>query len=99
MKSFFKSSSLAAVLSALAIAGTVRGNATEADALETVGRAGENRVVLPVNQVLTPAGIQVELPGLRPQVLALSPDRKLLATSGKTRELIIIDPITGAIFQ
>ena len=41
---------------------------------ETVGRRGANRTVLPVNQVVTPLGVQVELPGLRPQALALSPD-------------------------
>ena len=66
---------------------------------EPVGRAGTNRIVLPVNQVVTPLGIQVELPGLRPQTLALSPDRKLLAVSGKTSELLIIDPATGVIRQ
>ena len=50
---------------------------------EAVGRDGTNRVVLPVNQVITPAGTQIELHGLRPQVLALSPDGKILVTSGK----------------
>jgi hypothetical protein len=49
---------------------------------EMVGRRGENRTVLPVNQVVTPAGVQVELPGLRPQALALSPDGRLLVTAG-----------------
>lgn len=58
-----------------------------------------NGVLVPVNQVLTPAGIQVELPGLRPQVLALSPDGSFLATSGKTPELITVHPVTGAILQ
>jgi len=52
-----------------------------------------------VHQVLTPRGIQVELPGLRPQGLALSPNGRLLATSGKTQELILLDPQTGAIKQ
>ncbi|HUA67886.1 MAG TPA: hypothetical protein VMA13_05000, partial [Candidatus Saccharimonadales bacterium] len=33
---------------------------------EAVGRAGADRVVLPVNQVITPAGTQIELHGLRP---------------------------------
>ena len=64
-----------------------------------VGRVGANRVVTPVNQVLTPAGRQVELPGLRPQVIALSPDGRLLATAGKTRELIILDAASGSIRQ
>jgi YVTN family beta-propeller protein len=66
---------------------------------ERVGMAGENRTVLPVNQVLVPAGRQIPLPGLRPQALALSPDGRLLAVSGKTSELLIIDPAHGTIAQ
>jgi DNA-binding beta-propeller fold protein YncE len=66
---------------------------------ETVGRKPDGRTVLPVNQVVTPEGRQVELPGLRPQVLALSPDGSILLTSGKTSELLVIDPSTGAIRQ
>ena len=54
---------------------------------------------LPVSQIITPAGIQVELPGLRPQVLALSPDGRLLITSGKTHEIVVVDPETGEIKQ
>ena len=69
------------------------------DALEQVGRKDSHRTVLPVNQVVTPLGRQVDLPGLRPQGLALSPDGKLLVTSGKTSELIVIDPSTGEIRQ
>ena len=42
------------------------------------------RVVLPINQVLTPAGRQVELPLMRPQVIKLSPDGNIIITSGKT---------------
>jgi YVTN family beta-propeller protein len=66
---------------------------------EQVGAAGENRTVLPVNQVLVPAGTQIPLPGLRSQALALSPNNQLLAASGKTHELIIIDPALGTIAQ
>src|SRR6059058_1538946 len=65
---------------------------------ETVGRK-PGRIVLPVNQTVTPIGIQVELPGLRPQGLALSPDGRILVTSGKTSELIVVDPASGAILQ
>jgi len=54
---------------------------------------------VPVNQAVTPAGIQVELAGLRPQVLALSPDGRLLVTSGKTHELVVVDPASGEIRQ
>lgn len=66
---------------------------------ETVGRKAGSRTVLPVNQQVTPLGIQVDLPELRPQALALSPDGKLLAVSGKTSELLILDPASGAIRQ
>ncbi len=66
---------------------------------ETVGRRGDGRTVLPVNQVVTPVGRQVELPGLRPQALALSPDGRLLLTAGKTAELVVVDPGTGAVRQ
>jgi DNA-binding beta-propeller fold protein YncE len=66
---------------------------------EHVGRLSTNRFYTPVNQVLTPAGLQVDLPGLRPQALALSPDRKLLVTSGKSHELVVIDPVSGQIRQ
>jgi len=63
----------------------------------TVGPAGPNRTVVPTNQVVRPAGMQIPLPGLRPQALALSPDGRLLAVSGKTSELVILDPATGEI--
>ncbi len=66
---------------------------------EHVGRVGANRTVTPVNQALTPAGKIIELPGLRPQALALSPDGRLLVTSGKTSELVVIDPASGEIRQ
>ena len=66
---------------------------------EPVGYLGENRYILPVSQILTPVGKQVELPGLRPQVLALSPDGEILLTSGKTSEVVVIDPVSGEIIQ
>ncbi len=66
---------------------------------ETVGEVSPQRYVTPVHQVLTPRGLQVELPGLRPQGLALSPNGRLLATSGKTQELILLDPQSGQIKQ
>jgi len=65
---------------------------------ETVGH-GTNGVVTPVNQRLTPAGTQLELPGLRPEALALSPNGKLLVTSGLTHELLVLNPATGRILQ
>jgi YVTN family beta-propeller protein len=66
---------------------------------EIVGRLGTNRWLTPVNQIITPAGRQVPLPGLRPQMLALSPDGRLLVTSGRTAEVVVVDPVTGEIRQ
>lgn len=66
---------------------------------EHVGRAGPGRAMTPVNQVLTPLGRLVELPGLRPQGLALSPDGRILVVSGKTSELVVVDPLAGTIKQ
>src|ERR1041384_6098486 len=74
--------------------------AQESESLtETVGPQNPNHIVVPVNQVLSPEGIQVELPGFRPQVLALSPDGKILATSGKAPEVALVDPFDGKILQ
>lgn len=53
----------------------------------------------PVNQIVTPAGQLLELPGMRPQALALSPDGKLLVTAGLTHELLVVNPVTGKIIQ
>jgi YVTN family beta-propeller protein len=64
-----------------------------------VGRHQSDRVVTPVNQIVTPYGLQVELPGLRPQAIALSPDGRLLVTSGKTSELVVLDPVNGRVRQ
>ncbi|MFM8537306.1 MAG: hypothetical protein ACKOES_04435 [Planctomycetaceae bacterium] len=52
------------------------------DPTERVGTSAAGRTVTPVNQVVTPVGRQVPLPGLRPQALALSPDGRLLVTAG-----------------
>ena len=76
-------------------AGLVLSASARAGDVETVGRHDNGRVVLPVNQVLTPTGRQIELPGLRAQALALSPDGKLLAVSGLTSEIVTLDPATG----
>ncbi len=83
----------------LIIAFAVRAEDADDDATAPVGPGDRSRIVLPVSQILTPAGRQVNLPGMRPQVLALSPDGQLLATSGKTNELVLIDPVTAAELQ
>jgi YVTN family beta-propeller protein len=66
---------------------------------EPVARLPGGRIMTPVNQVLTPFGRQVELPDMRPQALALSPDRQILVTAGKTAEVVVISPTSGNILQ
>ncbi|WP_165246456.1 bifunctional YncE family protein/alkaline phosphatase family protein [Paludisphaera soli] len=66
---------------------------------DLVGRWRDDVIVTPVNQLLTPYGRQVELAGLRPQALALSPDGKRLLVSGKTSEVLVIDLDEGKVVQ
>jgi DNA-binding beta-propeller fold protein YncE len=63
-----------------------------------VGRTG-SQLITPVNQIVEPAGRFIDLPGLRPQTIALSPNGKLLAVAGKTSEVLILNPQTGEIIQ
>jgi YVTN family beta-propeller protein len=65
---------------------------------EIVGRSA-NGLVTPANQLVTPAGTQLELPGIRPNALALSSDGKILVTAGLTHELVVVHPATGKILQ
>jgi YVTN family beta-propeller protein len=60
--------------------------------------AGEDALT-PTGQRLTPAGRQVELPGMRPQALALSPNGRWLAAAGKKSSLAVIDPASGRVVQ
>jgi WD40 repeat protein len=60
----------------------------------TVGRTADG-LMTPVNQVVTPAGTSIDLPGIRPQALALSPNGKLLVTAGLTHELIVLNLADG----
>lgn len=66
--------------------------------VDIVGRTAEITRT-PVNQLLTPYGKQLQLPGLRPQALALSHNHKWLAVSGKTSDLLIINPETNEVTQ
>jgi YVTN family beta-propeller protein len=62
-----------------------------------VGRQPNGQIVVPTNQVLNPAGFQVEFPG-RPTDLALSPDGNLLAVLNNA-SLVIIRINDRAIMQ
>jgi YVTN family beta-propeller protein len=88
-------------LVAFALAGCTANREAQHEVSTTafVGQIGTNRFYTPANQLLTPVGVQVELPGMRPQALALSPDGKLLVTAGKTHDLVVIDPATGGVQQ
>jgi DNA-binding beta-propeller fold protein YncE len=66
---------------------------------EQVGRAVDGRIVTPVNQLITPFGRQIDLPGMRPQAVAISPDGKLIVVAGNLSELIVIDPVDARVRQ
>ncbi|MEZ5979357.1 MAG: bifunctional YncE family protein/alkaline phosphatase family protein [Planctomycetota bacterium] len=66
---------------------------------DRVGAQGGGAFATPVNQVLTPLGRLVELPGSRPTVLAYTPDGRSLVTSGKSHDLVVIDPATGEVTE
>jgi YVTN family beta-propeller protein len=86
-----------ALLFLLVLAGSCR--TRDYSSTEPVGKISPRRYITPVHQVLTPVGIQVELPGMRPQAVALSPDGRLLVASGKTQKLVVIDPQNGQVKQ
>lgn len=62
-----------------------------------VGRRSQGQQQTPVNQILTPHGRQLDLPGMRPQAMALAHNGKWLAVSGKTNQLLIVDPESGTV--
>jgi len=66
---------------------------------EVVGRIGTNMFYTPANQILTPAGKQVQLAGMRPQALALGRNGQLYVAAARAHELIVVDPATGKILQ
>jgi YVTN family beta-propeller protein len=66
---------------------------------EQARRISADRIVTPVNQIVEPTGRQMDLKGLRPQGLALSPNGRILVTSGKTHDLIVIDPVDAKVIQ
>lgn len=65
---------------------------------QAVGRISAG-LATPINQIVTPAGTQVQLRGVRPNAMALSPDGRLIVISGLKSELIAIDPVSGDILQ
>ena len=70
--------------------------APSAAQVEKVGKVGDNRWLLPTGQIIAPAGRQIDLPTIRPQALTLSPNGKLLAVGGSSKDILIFDAATGA---
>ncbi len=66
-----------------------------APAVEKVGKIAEGKWLLPTGQTITPAGRQIDLPGIRPQALTLSPNGKYLAVAGSSKDVLIFDAATG----
>ena len=74
------------VVELASIHSTCRGQSSaelELSTCETVGEIGTNRYYTPVNQVLTPAGIQVELPGMRPSSSHFGSGREFKRAGGR----------------
>jgi YVTN family beta-propeller protein len=95
-----QSAFLSIVVAAAAVSlGAAQDPADDFSSRQPATRAEGDRAVTPVNQIVDPAGRQVYLPKLRPQALALSPDGRILVTSGKTHELIVIDPVSAQVLQ
>ncbi len=66
---------------------------------EPVGPSAEaNQFTTPDNHRLAPAGKLIDLPGARPQGVALSPDGRLLVVGGG-KYLTVIDPTKGEIIE
>ena len=86
------------IISFVCLSATLLSGCVRSEGKNTFAVVNANGISVPVNQVLTPAGIQVELTGARPQVIAVSPDCKLLATTARN-ELLLLNPQTGQILQ
>ncbi|HMA54543.1 MAG TPA: phosphoesterase, partial [Acidobacteriota bacterium] len=94
-----RAAAVAATIVLLSAASSGRIGLRAAQDKDAVGPKAPGRSIVPVNQIVTPYGIQSNLPGMRPQALALSPDGKILAVSGKTPELVILDAVSGKLEQ
>ena len=90
---------LFAVLARYELPPTVMDYASTAQHVGPFHFGPEQRHFTPDNHVLTPVGIQVELQGMRPNALALSPDGGLLVAAGTTAVLVCVDPSNGKILQ
>lgn len=62
-----------------------------------VGPLPDGRWMTPTQQILSPAGRQVDLPNVRPQQVALSPDGRMLVVGSNANDLLVVDPVTGQV--
>ena len=86
----------ASFLAVLAHADLASPPATQrASAAGKVGRVAEGRWLLPTGQIIAPAGRQIDLAGIRPQALTLSPNGRFLAVAGSSKDVLIFDTATG----
>lgn len=90
---------LAFVVSILSPPGLVQAS-PRASVLCLVGRQKDGAVVLPTNQVITPAGRQIEFEG-RPNAVALRPDGRTATflTATATAALTVVDLRTARVIQ
>jgi YVTN family beta-propeller protein len=95
--SLFKPAALTALMLSVCLGANAQ--LTDEELHQQAKRVSDERIVTPVNQIVQPVGRQVNLPKLRPQAIALSPDGRILVTSGKTHDLIVIDPVSGKVVQ
>ena len=85
----------------LAIFGALTSSLSFADMDEKqrVGRKADGTVVLPTNQIIKPAGSQVEFRG-RPNAVVISPDQKTAAfLNGAYKAIILVDIATNTVKQ
>jgi DNA-binding beta-propeller fold protein YncE len=90
--------SLQPVIALFAAAALCQGATTSAEEPnddQQVGITADGTSVIPNNQLITPYGKQIDFPDMRPQGLAISPDGHSLIITGKTSQLVVVDPATG----
>jgi YVTN family beta-propeller protein len=95
-----KLASYLVLLTMFVFAGSAAQSGSDFGATEdAVGRVSASRLNTSIHQVVDSAGLVVDLPGLRPQALALSPRGDILVVSGKTSELLTMNPQSGTVLQ
>src|SRR4051812_46121837 len=86
----------ACLLLAASILPSLRSVADERDELK-VGLQSDGRIVVPTNQILQPARTQVTFAGRPVDLLSIEGGQALVVKN--MRNLVFIDPATGAIMQ